>query len=80
MSAALSPTAGSEDVHTNRALGWFKRSLARYTIQYLLLIAVIAIFLTNENSRQVNNVLSRAVHSDGMVDLTVFPLVLEPAP
>jgi ribose transport system permease protein len=37
---------------------WFKRSLTQYTIQYLLLVAVILIFLTNENARSVNNILS----------------------
>ncbi len=58
MSAAAPPATGSNAVGTNPALRWFKRSLARYTIQYLLLVAVIVIFATNENSRQVSNVLS----------------------
>jgi ribose transport system permease protein len=42
----------------NPAMTWFKRSLARYTIQYLLAIAVIVIFATNENARSVSNTLS----------------------
>ena len=58
MNAAMSPTAGPGEAGGTAVLEWFKRSLTRYTIQYLLLIAVVAIFLTNENSRQVNNVLS----------------------
>ena len=58
MSTAAAPTAGPQDAGANRALEWFKRSLARYTIQYLLLVAVIVVFLTNENARQVNNILS----------------------
>ena len=39
-------------------MSWFKQSLARYTIQYLLLVAIIVIFLTNENARQTSNILS----------------------
>ena len=58
MSAALSPTAGSDGLGSNRLLHWFKHSLARYTIQYLLLIAIVIVGLTNENSRQMSNVLS----------------------
>ena len=55
MSAAAPPatTNGSAS-----AVAWFKRSLARYTIQYLLLIAVLVIFATNENARSTNNILS----------------------
>ena len=55
MSAAVPPATGSTG---SPAMNWFKRSLARYTIQYLLLIAVIVIFATNENARSVNNILS----------------------
>lgn len=58
MSTALSPTAGPEDAGLRQPWEWFKRSLARYTIQYLLLVAVIVIALTNENARQVSNILS----------------------
>ena len=58
VSAAAPPATGSDAVGTNPALRWFKRSLARYTIQYLLLVAVIVVFATNENSRQMSNILS----------------------
>jgi ribose transport system permease protein len=58
VSTALSPTAGPEGVGAGRPWEWFKRSLARYTIQYLLLIAVILIALTNENARQIPNILN----------------------
>ncbi len=55
MSAAAPPvTQGG----SGTAVQWFKRSLARYTIQYLLLAAVIVVFATNENARSVNNILS----------------------
>jgi ribose transport system permease protein len=58
LSTALSPAAGPEGVGAGRPWEWFKRSLARYTIQYLLLIAVILIALTNENARQIPNILN----------------------
>jgi ribose/xylose/arabinose/galactoside ABC-type transport system permease subunit len=58
VSAAISPTAGSEGSEARGLLAWFKRSLAQYTIQYLLLVAVIFIVLTNENTRQVANLQS----------------------
>jgi ribose transport system permease protein len=52
------PTPKRGGATADRSLEWFKRSLTRYTIQYLLLIAVIVVFLTNENARSVNNILS----------------------
>ena len=58
MSAMASPSTGSEGTAVSGAARWFKRSLARYTIQYLLLVAVIVIFATNENARSINNILS----------------------
>lgn len=59
MSATLSPATGSDEVDGGgRAWRWFRQSLTRYTIQYLLLVAVVLIALTNENSRQVPNLLS----------------------
>ena len=58
MSAAAPPATGPDAIGANPALRWFKRSLARYTIQYLLLLAIIVIFATNENSRQMSNILS----------------------
>lgn len=58
MSAGPIGTAPTVTAGPNRALAWFKRSLTQYTIQYLLLVAVILIFLTNENARSVNNILS----------------------
>ena len=48
MSAASPSVAGTEEGLPRRLLGWFGRSLTRYTIQYLLLAAVIVIALTNE--------------------------------
>jgi ribose transport system permease protein len=54
----LSPTAGSEGIVEDGITAWFKRSLARYTIQYLLLVAIVVIGLTNENSRQLSNISS----------------------
>lgn len=44
-------------------VGWFRQSLARYTIQYLLLVAVIVIAATNENSRQLANIQSVLLQS-----------------
>jgi ribose transport system permease protein len=55
MSVTPTSVAQPQDGGTRRIVGWFKRSLARYTIQYLLLVAVIVIALTNENSRQIAN-------------------------
>mgnify|MGYP001828074920 FL=1 len=55
MSAAAPPATTNGSA---AAVAWFKRSLARYTIQYLLLIAVLVIFATNENARSTNNILS----------------------
>lgn len=42
----------------NRFVRWFLRSLAQNTIQYLLLIAVVILGLTNANFRQPANLLS----------------------
>ena len=63
MSAGPSPVAQPQVGGTRRIVGWFKRSLARYTIQYLLLGAVIVIALTNENSRQIANLQSVLLQS-----------------
>jgi ribose/xylose/arabinose/galactoside ABC-type transport system permease subunit len=58
VSAAAPPVADARVGGLARLLTWFRRSLARYTIQYLLLVAVVAIALTNENSRQLANIQS----------------------
>ena len=63
MSATASPVAQVEESPLRRLLAWFGRSLARYTIQYLLLLAVVVIALTNENSRQIANVQSVLLQS-----------------
>ena len=63
MSAAASPVTQAANGPLRRLLGWFGHSLARYTIQYLLLLAVILIALTNENSRQIANVQSVLLQS-----------------
>jgi ribose transport system permease protein len=55
VSPTLEAAAGARSLPVAQ---WFRRSLTRYTIQYLLLIAVLVIALTNENSRQLPNVLS----------------------
>jgi ribose/xylose/arabinose/galactoside ABC-type transport system permease subunit len=55
----VGPGAGT----LQRALAWFRRSLARYTIQYLLLVAVVVVALTNENSRQLANIQSVLLQS-----------------
>jgi ribose/xylose/arabinose/galactoside ABC-type transport system permease subunit len=55
----VGPGAGT----LQRVLVWFRRSLARYTIQYLLLVAVVVIALTNENSRQLANIQSVLLQS-----------------
>jgi ribose/xylose/arabinose/galactoside ABC-type transport system permease subunit len=63
VSATASPVAQSGESPLRRLLTWFGRSLARYTIQYLLLLAVVVIALTNENSRQIANVQSVLLQS-----------------
>lgn len=63
MSATSTPVAGPQGGRTRRAVDWFKRSLALHTIQYLLVVAIIIIALTNENSRQIANVQSVLLQS-----------------
>jgi len=63
VSASPSTVAQPQGGATRRIVSWFKRSLARYTIQYLLLVAVIVIALTNENSRQIANLQSVLLQS-----------------
>lgn len=63
MSAAAPPVADAGVGGLARLLTWFRRSLARYTIQYLLLLAVVVIALTNENSRQLANIQSVLLQS-----------------
>jgi ribose transport system permease protein len=55
VSAAAAPMPQAPASTPRRLLGWFGHSLARYTIQYLLLVAVLVIVMTNENSRSVAN-------------------------
>jgi ribose/xylose/arabinose/galactoside ABC-type transport system permease subunit len=63
VSAVAPPVVGPGAGTLQRALVWFRRSLARYTIQYLLLVAVVVIGLTNENSRQLANIQSVLLQS-----------------
>ena len=63
MSAVAPPVVEPGAGALQRALVWFRRSLARYTIQYLLLVAVVVIAITNENSRQLANIQSVLLQS-----------------
>ena len=57
MSAATDLT-GLHQGYGRNPLRWLQRSLTQYTIQWLLLIVVIGLSLTNNNFRQEANILS----------------------
>jgi ribose/xylose/arabinose/galactoside ABC-type transport system permease subunit len=63
MSGSMTQAAETQPRGGYRLLRWFLRSLAQYTIQYLLLIAVVILSLANANFRQPANLLSVLLQS-----------------
>ncbi len=63
MNTIITQTPETSSSAGNRFLRWFLHSLAQYTIQYLLLIAVIILGAANYNFRQPANLLSVLLQS-----------------